>query len=134
MVLNKAFGKPPRAVAEAIAAKLKAHADIATVEIAGPGFINLRLQDSVWPRLLKAALAQGEAYGRSRLGGGKKANVEYVSANPTGPLHVGHVRGAVFGDALAQLLIETGYEVTREYYINDAGAQVDVLARSAFLR
>jgi arginyl-tRNA synthetase len=134
MVLNKAFGKPPRAVAEAIAAKLRAHSDVAAVEIAGPGFINIRLVPGVWPRVLAAALAQGDAYGRSEMGGGKKANVEYVSANPTGPLHVGHVRGAVFGDALAQLLTETGYEVTREYYINDAGAQVDVLARSAYLR
>lgn len=134
MVLNKAFGKPPRAVAEAIAANLQAHPDVAAVEIAGPGFINLRLKPAVWPRVLKSVLALGDGYGRSGMGGGKKANVEYVSANPTGPLHVGHVRGAVFGDALAQLLIETGYEVTREYYINDAGAQVDVLARSAYLR
>ncbi|MFN4143198.1 arginine--tRNA ligase [Aestuariivirga sp.] len=134
MVLNKAFGQPPRALAEAIAMRLRGHPEIDMVEIAGPGFINLRLKSSVWPRVLTAVLALGEAYGRSRLGGGKKANVEYVSANPTGPLHVGHVRGAVFGDALAQLLVESGYEVTREYYINDAGAQVDVLARSAFLR
>ncbi len=134
MVLNKAFGKPPKVLAEAIAKRLSAHADIASVEIAGPGFINLRLQPHVWPRLLAGVLSLGEAYGRSNLGQGKKANVEYVSANPTGPLHVGHVRGAVFGDALAQLLVESGYEVTREYYINDAGAQVDVLARSAFLR
>jgi arginyl-tRNA synthetase len=88
----------------------------------------------VWPRVLDAALAMGSAYGQSKLGGGLKANVEYVSANPTGPLHVGHVRGAVFGDALAQLLTETGYEVSREYYINDAGAQVDVVSRSAYLR
>ena len=134
MVLNKAFGKPPRALAEAIAEKLRAHPDVAAVEIAGPGFINLRLRPAVWPRVLNSILALGEAYGRSGLGRGKKANVEYVSANPTGPLHVGHVRGAVFGDALAQLLVESGFEVTREYYINDAGAQVDVLARSAYLR
>ena len=134
MVLNKAFGKPPRVLAEAIAAKLRLNPEIDQIDIAGPGFINLRLKAAVWPRVLNAVLAEGEAYGRSRLGGGKKANVEYVSANPTGPLHVGHVRGAVFGDALAQLLIESGYEVTREYYINDAGAQVDVLARSAYLR
>ncbi len=134
MVLNKAFGKPPRVLAEAIAEKLRAHGEIAAVEIAGPGFINLRLKDSVWPRVLESVLALGEAYGRSGLGKSKKANVEYVSANPTGPLHVGHVRGAVFGDALAQLLVESGYEVTREYYINDAGAQVDVLSRSAYLR
>ncbi len=134
MVLNKQFGKPPRALAELIAVKLREHADIAAVEVAGPGFINIRLKASVWPRVLEAALELGYAYGQSNLGGGLKANVEYVSANPTGPLHVGHVRGAVFGDALAQLLTETGYEVTREYYINDAGAQVDVLSRSVFLR
>ena len=134
MVLNKAFGKPPRVLAEAISAKLRLNPEVDQIEIAGPGFINLRLKAFVWPRVLNAVLAEGEAYGRSGLGGGRKANVEYVSANPTGPLHVGHVRGAVFGDALAQLLVESGYEVTREYYINDAGAQVDVLARSAYLR
>ena len=134
MVLNKAFGKPPRALAEAIAVKLRQHADIAAVDIAGPGFINLRLKGSVWPRVLDAILAERSAYGQSKMGGGAKANVEYVSANPTGPLHVGHVRGAVFGDALAQLLAESGYDVTREYYINDAGSQVDVLSRSAYLR
>ena len=134
MVLNKAFGKPPRALAEAIAVKLRQHADIAAVDIAGPGFINLRLKGSVWPGVLDAILAERSAYGQSKMGGGAKANVEYVSANPTGPLHVGHVRGAVFGDALAQLLAESGYDVTREYYINDAGSQVDVLSRSAYLR
>jgi arginyl-tRNA synthetase len=134
MVLNKQFGKAPRVVADLIATKLREHADVSAVEIAGPGFINIRLNAAVWPRVLDAALSLGEAYGRSNLGQGLKANVEYVSANPTGPLHVGHVRGAVFGDALAQLLVESGYVVTREYYINDAGAQVDVLSRSAFLR
>jgi arginyl-tRNA synthetase len=134
MVLTKAFGKPPRVLAEAIAAKLREHTDVAHVDVAGPGFINIRLRQAVWPRLLDAALSLGGSYGRSRLGGGLKANVEYVSANPTGPLHVGHCRGAVFGDALAQLLTETGFDVTREYYINDAGAQVDTVARSAFLR
>ncbi len=134
MVLNKHFGKPPRVLAELIAARLREHADIDVVEIAGPGFINLRLKAGVWPRVLEAALQLGSAYGQSKLGRGLRANVEYVSANPTGPLHVGHCRGAVFGDALAQLLVETGYEVTREYYINDAGAQVDVLSRSAYLR
>ncbi len=134
MVLNKAFGKSPRALAEAIVVKLRAHADVETVDIAGPGFINLQLKASVWPRVLEAVLAEQSAYGRSTLGGGAKANVEYVSANPTGPLHVGHVRGAVFGDALAQLLVESSYDVTREYYINDAGSQVDVLSRSAYLR
>lgn len=134
MVLTKAFGKPPRALAEDIAAKLMREKEIQSVEIAGPGFINVRLTADAWPRVLSAVLDQGEAFGRSRIGGGVKANVEYVSANPTGPLHVGHVRGAVFGDALAQLLTEAGYDVTREYYINDAGAQVDTVARSAYLR
>ncbi len=134
MVMNKAFGTSPRALAELIADRLAKHVDVASVEIAGPGFINLRLVSGIWPRVLTSILALGESYGRSAMGGGRKANVEYVSANPTGPLHVGHVRGAVFGDALAQLLTETGFDVTREYYINDAGAQVDVLARSAFLR
>jgi arginyl-tRNA synthetase len=134
MVLAKSFDTSPRQLAEMIAAKLREHADIAAVEIAGPGFINIRLNDRFWPRVLEAALKLGGAYGRSTMGGGLKANVEYVSANPTGPLHVGHVRGAVFGDALAELLSETGFAVTKEYYINDAGAQVDVVARSAFLR
>jgi arginyl-tRNA synthetase len=134
MVLNKAFGLSPRVLAEDIAARLAAHPDVAEVSVAGPGFINLRLGYHVWPRVVTAVLREGERYGRSTMGGGRKANVEYVSANPTGPLHVGHVRGAVFGDALAQLLTEAGYEVTREYYINDAGTQVDVLARSAYLR
>ncbi len=134
MVLTKSFGKNPRQLAELIAAKLRGHEDIAAVEIAGPGFINLRLNASFWPRVLEAALQLGNDYGRSGMGAGLKANVEYVSANPTGPLHVGHCRGAVFGDALAELLKVTGFEVTKEYYINDAGAQVDVVARSAFLR
>lgn len=134
MVLNKLFGMPPKLLAEAISAKLRLHSGVAAVDVAGPGFINLRLNPEAWPRVVAAVLAEGDGYGRSTLGGGRKANVEYVSANPTGPLHVGHVRGAVFGDALAQLLIESGYEVTREYYINDAGAQVDVLARSAYIR
>jgi len=134
MVLTKGFGKPPRRLAEMIAAKLRNHGDIAAVEIAGPGFINIRLNPAVWPRVLDSALQQGEAYGRSTMGSGLKANVEYVSANPTGPLHVGHCRGAVFGDALAELLTVAGYDVTREYYINDAGAQIDTVSRSAYLR
>ena len=134
MVLTKSFGKNPRQLAELIAAKLRGHEDIAAVEIAGPGFINIRLKSSFWPRVLESALKLGNDYGRSDMGAGLKANVEYVSANPTGPLHVGHCRGAVFGDALAELLKVTGFEVTKEYYINDAGAQVDVVARSAFLR
>ncbi len=102
--------------------------------MAGPGFVNLRLSDDYWRGQLAEVMAAGESYGRSAIGKGRKVNVEYVSANPTGPMHVGHCRGAVFGDALAGLLAYAGYEVTREYYINDAGAQVDVLARSAFLR
>ncbi len=104
------------------------------VEIAGPGFINLTLARAFWPSVLRMVLEQGDAYGRSAIGKGKAVNVEYVSANPTGPMHVGHCRGAVFGDALANLLAFAGYDVTREYYVNDAGAQVDVLARSAYLR
>jgi len=134
MVLAKDAGKKPRELAENIAAKLRADDKVASVEIAGPGFINLTLKPHVWGEELRLALEQGTEYGRSNIGKGKKVNVEYVSANPTGPMHVGHGRGAVFGDALASLLAFAGYEVTREYYINDAGAQVEVLARSAFLR
>jgi arginyl-tRNA synthetase len=134
MVLAKPAGLKPRELAERIATLLEADADFESVEVAGPGFINMRLSEAFWPRLLDAVLKAGEAYGRSDMGGGEKVNVEYVSANPTGPLHVGHCRGAVFGDALANLLEETGHAVTREYYINDAGEQVKVLARSAFLR
>ena len=134
MVLAKDAGKKPRELAEQIAEKLRADAKVEKVDVAGPGFINLTLKASVWPEALRAVLAQGDHYGRSPLGGGHKVNVEYVSANPTGPLHIGHCRGAVFGDALASLLAFAGFAVTREYYINDAGAQVEVLARSAFLR
>jgi arginyl-tRNA synthetase len=134
MVLAKDAGKKPRDLAESIAAKLRADEKVASVEVAGPGFINLSLKADVWGEELLLALAQGDDYGRSDIGKGEKVNVEYVSANPTGPMHVGHGRGAVFGDALAKLLLFAGYDVTREYYINDAGAQVDVLARSAFLR
>jgi arginyl-tRNA synthetase len=107
---------------------------MASADVAGPGFINLTLRVSVWADTLRAVLRQGSSYGQSAIGAGEKVNVEYVSANPTGPMHVGHCRGAVFGDALASLLQFAGFDVTREYYINDAGAQVDVLARSAFLR
>ena len=113
---------------------LKADTDVASVSIAGPGFINITLKPAIWPKVLKDALFEKERYGSSKLGAGVKVNVEYVSANPTGPLHVGHCRGAVFGDALAELLAFSGYEVTKEYYINDAGAQVHVLAQSAILR
>ncbi|WP_334174808.1 arginine--tRNA ligase [Pseudoxanthobacter sp.] len=134
MVLAKGAGKPPREIAAAIVAELAGDADVASADVAGPGFINIRVTPAVWHRLAAAIVAGGADFGRSALGGGVKLNVEYVSANPTGPMHVGHCRGAVFGDALASLLAFAGYDVTREYYINDAGAQVDVLARSAFLR
>jgi arginyl-tRNA synthetase len=134
MVLAKPAGMNPRGVAELLIAKLKLVPDVADISIAGPGFINARLKSEVWPRVLKSVLTQKENFGHTAFGAGRKVNVEYVSANPTGPLHVGHVRGAVFGDALASLLEATGFDVTREYYINDAGAQVDVLARSAYLR
>jgi arginyl-tRNA synthetase len=134
MVLAKEAKAKPRDLAEAIAGKLRADNLIASVDIAGPGFINLTLKNLAWADALRAVLRDGAGYGKSRVGAAEKVNVEYVSANPTGPMHVGHCRGAVFGDALASLLAFAGYDVTREYYINDAGAQVDVLARSAFLR
>ncbi|AVM73717.1 arginine--tRNA ligase [Magnetospirillum gryphiswaldense] len=134
MVLSKAAGQKPRDLAEALAAQLRAHPAVAAVEIAGPGFINLRLVDSFWAERLAEVLQAGAAYGDSDMGGKSPINVEYVSANPTGPMHIGHARGAVIGDALASLLAKAGYAVTREYYINDAGAQVDVLARSIHLR
>jgi len=134
MVLAKDAGKKPRDLAEAIAAKLRDDDLLAKVDVAGPGFINLRLKPAAWLAGLRSILAQGERYGASEIGRREKVNVEYVSANPTGPMHVGHGRGAVFGDALAALLEFTGFAVTREYYVNDAGAQVDVLACSAFLR
>ena len=134
MVLAKAAGQKPRDIAEALAGRLAEDARIMSAEVAGPGFLNLRLDASVWADVTGAVLAAGTDYGRSDMGAGQKVNVEYVSANPTGPLHVGHPRGAVFGDALASLLDFAGHEVTREYYINDDGAQVDVLARSAFER
>jgi arginyl-tRNA synthetase len=134
MVLAKEAGQKPRDLAEKIAAALRAEPTVEKVDVAGPGFINLALKPHVWSQELKLALMLGHDYGRSDMGSREKVNVEYVSANPTGPLHVGHGRGAVFGDALATLLDYAGYDVTREYYINDAGAQVDVLARSAFLR
>ena len=134
MVLTKAAGMPPRSLAALLAERLKAQPDVAAVEIAGPGFLNLRLADGFWQARLAEVLRAGRAYGDSTLGGGRAVNVEYVSANPTGPLHVGHGRGAVVGDALANLLAKAGFAVTREYYVNDAGAQVEVLARSAYLR
>jgi arginyl-tRNA synthetase len=134
MVLAKPAGMQPRAIAEALAARLLADSRIAAADVAGPGFLNLRLQPFAWQGLVRSVLKQGTGYGRSTLGAGRKVNVEFVSANPTGPMHVGHVRGAVVGDALSRLLAYAGWDVTREYYINDGGAQVDVLARSAYER
>ncbi|SEK24969.1 arginyl-tRNA synthetase [Bosea lupini] len=134
MVLAKEAGMAPRALAELIVAELAKDGDVLKAEIAGPGFINLTLQPAVFTEVLKAAVLAGAEHGRGAAKGEPRINVEYVSANPTGPMHVGHGRGAVFGDALASLLAFAGRDVTREYYINDAGAQVDVLARSAFLR
>jgi arginyl-tRNA synthetase len=134
MVLAKEARAKPRDLAEQIAARLRADDLIASVDVAGPGFINLTLKASAWSDALRTVLREGASYGRGAIGAAEKVNVEYVSANPTGPMHVGHCRGAVFGDALASLLAFAGYDVTREYYINDAGAQVDVLARSTFLR
>jgi len=134
MVLAKDAGAKPRALAEAIAAKLRGDDLVAKAEVAGPGFINLTLKPAAWIDALRAVLAADTDYGRSAVGQGTRVNVEYVSANPTGPMHVGHVRGAVFGDALANLLAGTGYAVTREFYINDAGAQIETLACSAYLR
>jgi arginyl-tRNA synthetase len=134
MVLAKGAGTNPRALAERISPKLAALDEVASVEVAGPGFINIRLVPTVWHEELRTIFSSGEAYGRSQVGAGTRINVEYVSANPTGPMHMGHCRGAVVGDALASLLEHAGYAVIREYYVNDAGAQVDVLARSAHLR
>ncbi|APX11653.1 arginine--tRNA ligase [Tateyamaria omphalii] len=134
MVLAKPAKMKPRDIADMLAARLAEDDRITSAEVAGPGFLNLRLDPSVWQGVVAAVLQAGTDYGRSKLGAGKKVNVEYVSANPTGPLHVGHTRGAVFGDALASLLDYAGHDVTREYYINDGGAQVDVLARSVYLR
>jgi arginyl-tRNA synthetase len=134
MVLGKAAGKPPRVLAEEIAAHLKTAPHVTSVDIAGPGFINMRLSDDFWRAQIDIINASGAEYGRSTVGAGQTVNVEYVSANPTGPMHMGHCRGAVVGDALAALLSYAGYKVIREYYINDAGSQVDSLARSAHLR
>jgi arginyl-tRNA synthetase len=134
MVLAKDAGKKPRELAQAIADALAADEIVQKVDVAGPGFINLTLKPAAWTEALRAAIRAGVDYGKSDVGRAEKVNVEYVSANPTGPMHVGHCRGAVFGDALANLLAFTRFAVTREYYINDAGAQVDLLARSAYLR
>ena len=134
MVLAKPAKTNPRALAEALAEKLSAIGDVASVDVAGPGFINMRLVDGAWRAELLAIADAGADYGRSAMGAGRTVNVEYVSANPTGPMHMGHCRGAVVGDALASLLEYAGHTVTREYYVNDAGAQVQVLARSAHIR
>ncbi|WP_417670480.1 arginine--tRNA ligase [Roseibium sp.] len=134
MVLAKQVGMKPRDLAEKLVEALAHDADITEVSVAGPGFINMRLAPSAWQAVLASVVEKGLDFGCSKRGSGKKVNVEYVSANPTGPMHVGHTRGAVVGDALANLLAYAGYEVVREYYINDAGSQIDTLAQSAFLR
>ncbi|MET1046679.1 MAG: arginine--tRNA ligase, partial [Hyphomicrobium sp.] len=134
MVLAKPAKMKPRDIAEALKGKLEAAPDVEKVEVAGPGFLNITFKTDVWKTLVRTILESGSAYGARSISPSGKLNVEYVSANPTGPMHVGHCRGAVFGDALANLLVFAGYDVTREYYINDAGGQVNVLARSAFLR
>ena len=134
MVLAKQAKSNPRALAEKIVSHLERDPDVVSLDIAGPGFINLRIEPEAWRREIAAIAEMGDAYGRSAMGGGKRVNVEYVSANPTGPMHMGHCRGAVVGDALCGLLEFAGHTVTREYYVNDAGGQVDVLARSAHHR
>lgn len=134
MVLAKQARMKPRDIAEAMVAGLQAASGVAKVDVAGPGFINMTLDDSFWQSRVRDVLNAGTDYGSCALGAGEKVNVEYVSANPTGPMHVGHVRGAVFGDALSNLLAKIGYDVTKEYYINDAGSQIDTLARSSHLR
>jgi arginyl-tRNA synthetase len=134
MVLAKPAGMKPRDLAEKIVNRLDTLHNVEAVNIAGPGFINLTLAPAIWADVVTDIVESGDRYGRSEIGAGRKVNVEYVSANPTGPMHVGHSRGAVFGDALAGLLERAGYDVTREYYVNDAGAQVDILARSTYLR
>ena len=134
MVLAKPAGMKPRELAEALAARLGARDLVTEAVVAGPGFINLRIAAKFWHDCLAGVLRAGAGYGQSDLGAGQKVNIEYVSVNPTGPLHVGHARGAVFGDALSTLLEKVGYDVTREYYINDLGSQIDTLARSATRR
>lgn len=134
LVLSKRAGKKPRDLAELLKAELANDTALARIDVAGPGFLNLTFAPAFWHGLIRAVLEQGDRFGRSNFGAAEKINIEYVSANPTGPMHVGHCRGAVFGDCLANLLAFGGFDVTREYYINDAGAQVDKLARSAFLR
>ncbi|MFN4211224.1 MAG: arginine--tRNA ligase, partial [Devosia sp.] len=134
MIVAKPLGKNPRDVAAALVEHFRHDEDVQSVEVAGPGFINFRLEAPIWHEVLRSIAEQGEDYGRSALGQGERVNIEYVSANPTGPMHVGHTRGAVFGDTLAALMAYSGFEVTREYYINDTGGQTITLGRSAFLR
>lgn len=134
MVLAPQAGKKPRDVAEMLLPRLQSLAGVAKADIAGPGFINITLSPSIWQEAVADILASGLGYGNSDIGNGQKVNIEFVSANPTGPMHVGHGRGAVYGDALATLMTKAGYNITREYYINDAGAQVDKVADSAFIR
>ncbi len=134
MVLAKPAGKNPRQLGEAIAEKLRTADGVREVSLAGPGFVNFRLTPAAWQKVVKAILEEGTSYGDCDLGHGEKVNIEYVSANPTGPMHAGHMRGAVIGDVLAGLLQKAGYDVTREYYFNDAGAQIDVLGRTTYLR
>jgi len=134
MVIAKPAGKKPREIAEELVKRLQKTEGVEKVEIAGPGFINLRLAKEIWQGMIKELLNADSSYGNSEIGGGRRVNVEYVSANPTGPMHIGHSRGAVVGDVIASLLIKAGYDVTREYYINDSGSQVENLAKSAYLR
>ncbi|HEY0854174.1 MAG TPA: arginine--tRNA ligase [Devosia sp.] len=134
MVVAKPLGKNPREIATALANAFKDDKDVASVEVAGPGFLNFRLNSPIWFSVLRSVGEQGGDFGKSDIGKGERVNVEYVSANPTGPMHVGHTRGAVFGDTLASLMAYSGYDVSREYYINDAGSQIDTLARSTLLR
>ncbi len=134
MVVAKPLGKNPREIATALAGAFKDDKDVASVEVAGPGFLNFRLANPIWFDVLRSIAVQGGDFGKSDIGKGERVNVEYVSANPTGPMHVGHTRGAVFGDTLASLMAYSGYDVSREYYINDAGSQIDTLARSTLLR
>ena len=134
LVLAKAAGRPPMALAGELAAALEGKGELARIAVAPPGFVNLALRPAFWQRQVGIVLAAGPDYGRSGLGGGRPVNVEFCSANPTGPLHVGHGRGTVFGDALAAVLAHAGFAVTREYYLNDGGAQIEILARSLHLR
>ena len=134
MVLAKPARKNPREIAQAIADKFKDYPYVTSAELAGPGFINLRLNNDIWQQAIMDVLHEGIAYGNSTMGQGEKVNIEYVSANPTGPMHIGHARGAVVGDAIARVMQKAGFDVVKEYYVNDAGSQVDVLARSSFLR